>query len=97
MREAVQRIYRDRKALVASLKVKYFSFFERISDSQTKDVGSAVAKLDAVLLVIALLAIAFVALLIFNRYEFAAYFANRRLFCSGRALLPHLFHLPLSF
>ncbi|KAJ8094346.1 hypothetical protein PM082_010780 [Marasmius tenuissimus] len=51
MREAVQRIYRERKALVASLK----------------DVGSAVAKLDAVLIVIALLVIVFVCLLIFNK------------------------------
>jgi len=51
MREAVQRIYRERKALVAGLK----------------DVGSAVAKLDAVLLCLALLFIAFVSLLIFNR------------------------------
>ncbi|KAL4264922.1 EF-hand domain-containing protein [Pleurotus pulmonarius] len=51
MREAVQRIYRERKALTASLK----------------DVGSIVAKLDAVLLCIALLIILFAALLIFNR------------------------------
>ncbi|KAG7093888.1 hypothetical protein E1B28_007527 [Marasmius oreades] len=51
MRDAVQRIYRERKALVASLK----------------DVGSAVAKLDAVLAVLALLIIVFVCLLIFSR------------------------------
>ncbi|KAG2156193.1 Mechanosensitive ion channel-domain-containing protein [Suillus clintonianus] len=51
MREAVQRIYRERKALTASLK----------------DVGSAVAKLDAVLVSIALLGILFTCLLIFNR------------------------------
>ncbi|KAH7931249.1 hypothetical protein BV22DRAFT_1027481 [Leucogyrophana mollusca] len=51
MREAVQRIYRERKALIASLK----------------DVGSAVAKLDAVLVALALLGILFVCLLIFNR------------------------------
>ncbi|TFK44543.1 Mechanosensitive ion channel-domain-containing protein [Crucibulum laeve] len=51
MREAVQRIYRERKALVAGLK----------------DVGSIVAKLDAVLLSIALVLIIFVCLLIFNR------------------------------
>lgn len=51
MREAVQRIYRERKALTASLK----------------DVGSAVAKLDAVLVCIALLGILFTCLLIFNR------------------------------
>ncbi|KAF9247339.1 Mechanosensitive ion channel-domain-containing protein [Melanogaster broomeanus] len=50
MREAVQRIYRERKALTASLK----------------DVGSAVAKLDAVLVFIALLGIVFTCLLIFN-------------------------------
>ncbi|KZT39366.1 hypothetical protein SISSUDRAFT_1045668 [Sistotremastrum suecicum HHB10207 ss-3] len=53
MREAVQRIYRERKALTASLK----------------DVGSAVAKLDAVLVFIALLATAFISLLIFNRSD----------------------------
>ncbi|KAF9047322.1 Mechanosensitive ion channel-domain-containing protein [Panaeolus papilionaceus] len=51
MREAVQRIYADRKALIRSLK----------------DVGSIVAKLDAVLLCVALVAIIFVSLLIFNR------------------------------
>lgn len=51
MREAVQRIYRERKALVAGLK----------------DVGSIVAKLDAVLLCIALVIIIFLCLLIFNR------------------------------
>jgi len=47
----VQRIYRERKALTASLK----------------DVSSAVAKLDAVLVGVALLGIAFACLLIFNR------------------------------
>ncbi|PPQ98446.1 hypothetical protein CVT24_004125 [Panaeolus cyanescens] len=52
MREAVQRIYAERKAL--------------IRDS-LKDVGSIVAKLDAVLLCVALVAIIFVSLLIFNR------------------------------
>ncbi|KAI0793950.1 Mechanosensitive ion channel-domain-containing protein [Fomes fomentarius] len=51
MREAVRRIYRERKSLTASLK----------------DVGSAVAKLDAVLLSVALLIIIFICLLIFNR------------------------------
>ncbi|RDB20890.1 hypothetical protein Hypma_011984 [Hypsizygus marmoreus] len=51
MREAVQRIYRERKSLVASLK----------------DVGSIVAKLDAVLLAVALVGVIFVCLLIFNR------------------------------
>jgi len=53
MREAVQRIYRERKALTASLK----------------DVGSVVAKLDAVLVVLALLFILFACLLIFNRSD----------------------------
>lgn len=53
MREAVQRIYRERKALTASLK----------------DVDSAVAKLDAVLVCIALLGILFACLLIFNRSD----------------------------
>ncbi|KAI3619617.1 calcium channel [Moniliophthora roreri] len=51
MREAVQRIYRERKALIASLK----------------DVGSAVAKLDAVLIFLCLVVIIFICLLIFNR------------------------------
>ncbi|KAF9269000.1 hypothetical protein L218DRAFT_916497 [Marasmius fiardii PR-910] len=51
MREAVQRIYRERKALVASLK----------------DVSAAVAKLDAVLVVMALLVIVFICLLIFSK------------------------------
>ncbi|KAG9091833.1 hypothetical protein FS749_016196 [Ceratobasidium sp. UAMH 11750] len=51
MREAVQRIYRERKALTASLK----------------DMGSVVQKLDGVLLAVALVLILFVCLLIFNR------------------------------
>ncbi|CAA7259227.1 unnamed protein product [Cyclocybe aegerita] len=51
MREAVQRIYRERKSLIAGLK----------------DVGSIVAKLDAVLLCVAIVIIIFVCLLIFNR------------------------------
>ncbi|KAI0763775.1 Mechanosensitive ion channel-domain-containing protein [Trametes elegans] len=51
MREAVRRIYRERKALTASLK----------------DVGSAVAKLDAVMLAVVLMIFVFICLLIFNR------------------------------
>ncbi|KAF9484506.1 hypothetical protein BDN70DRAFT_797752 [Pholiota conissans] len=51
MRDAVQRIYRERKELAAGLK----------------DVGSIVAKLDGVLLCVALVVIIFLALLIFNR------------------------------
>ncbi|KAG7444519.1 uncharacterized protein BT62DRAFT_934160 [Guyanagaster necrorhizus] len=51
MREAVQRIYKERKALVASLK----------------DAGSAVSKLDLVLLAVALVCIIFICLLIFNK------------------------------
>ncbi|KAI0313274.1 hypothetical protein OF83DRAFT_1165648 [Amylostereum chailletii] len=50
MREAVQRIYKERKALTSSLK----------------DVSSVVAKLDGVLLAVALVAIIFICLLIFN-------------------------------
>ncbi|PFH45314.1 hypothetical protein AMATHDRAFT_71842 [Amanita thiersii Skay4041] len=50
MREAVQRIYRERKALAAGLK----------------DVSLIVAKLDAVLLFIAVVVIIFICLLIFN-------------------------------
>ncbi|THH32364.1 hypothetical protein EUX98_g1804 [Antrodiella citrinella] len=53
MREAVRRIYRERKALTASLK----------------DVGSAVAKLDAVILACVLLILIFICLLIFNRSD----------------------------
>ncbi|KAJ7245129.1 Mechanosensitive ion channel-domain-containing protein [Mycena haematopus] len=53
MREAVQRIYRERKALTSSLK----------------DVGSAVAKLDAVLVAFALIIIIFICLLIFNKSD----------------------------
>ncbi|KAF7309662.1 hypothetical protein MIND_00337300 [Mycena indigotica] len=53
MREAVQRIYRERKALTSSLK----------------DVGSAVAKLDAVLVAACLIMVIFVCLLIFNRND----------------------------
>jgi len=51
MREAVQRIYRERKALVSSVK----------------DTSSALAKLDAVLLSVAFIFIIFLCLLIFNR------------------------------
>ncbi|KAG8692515.1 hypothetical protein FRC09_011152, partial [Ceratobasidium sp. 395] len=51
MREAVQRIYRERKALTASLK----------------DMSNVVQKLDGVLLAVALTLILFVCLLIFNR------------------------------
>ncbi|KDQ19570.1 hypothetical protein BOTBODRAFT_126457 [Botryobasidium botryosum FD-172 SS1] len=51
MREAVQNIYRERKALTASLK----------------DMSSAVAKLDGVLVAVALICIFFVCLLIFSR------------------------------
>lgn len=51
MREAVQRIYRERKSLVASVK----------------DTSSALAKLDAVLLSVTLTFIIFLCLLIFNR------------------------------
>ncbi|EIN06056.1 hypothetical protein PUNSTDRAFT_136850 [Punctularia strigosozonata HHB-11173 SS5] len=53
MRDAVQRIYRERKALVASLK----------------DVSAAVAKLDAVLIACALVLLLFIYLLIFNRKD----------------------------
>ncbi|CUA74641.1 Mechanosensitive ion channel protein 9 [Rhizoctonia solani] len=51
MREAVQRIYRERKALTASLK----------------DMSAVVAKLDGVLIALALIMILFISLLIFNR------------------------------
>ncbi|CAE6495620.1 unnamed protein product, partial [Rhizoctonia solani] len=51
MRESVQRIYRERKALTASLK----------------DMSAVVAKLDGVLLSLALILILFICLLIFNR------------------------------
>ncbi|KAG8682823.1 hypothetical protein FRC11_014348, partial [Ceratobasidium sp. 423] len=51
MREAVQRIYRERKALTASLK----------------DMSAVVSKLDGVLITLALVLILFICLLIFNR------------------------------
>lgn len=51
MRDAVRRIYKERRALTASLK----------------DVSSVVAKLDAVLLVVALMILVFICLLIFSR------------------------------
>ncbi|CAE6428030.1 unnamed protein product [Rhizoctonia solani] len=51
MREAVQRIYRERKSLTASLK----------------DMSAVVAKLDGVLISLALILILFICLLIFNR------------------------------
>ncbi|KAJ7623373.1 Mechanosensitive ion channel-domain-containing protein [Roridomyces roridus] len=51
MRDAVARIYRERKALTSSLK----------------DVGSAVAKLDAVLISVVLILEIFLCLLIFNK------------------------------
>ncbi|KAG9007169.1 hypothetical protein FRB94_014552 [Tulasnella sp. JGI-2019a] len=50
MREAVQRIYRERKALSASLK----------------DMSSAVAKLDAVMVGIGLIIIIFICIFVFN-------------------------------
>lgn len=53
MREAVQRIYRERKALVSSVK----------------DTSSALAKLDMVLLGVTLVIIIFLCLLIFNRAD----------------------------
>lgn len=70
MREAVQRIYRERKALVASLKVLNPSFTYSSDNNISfffQDVGSAVAKLDAVLVCVALMGIIFACLLIFNR------------------------------
>ncbi|KAF9039670.1 hypothetical protein BDZ89DRAFT_945114 [Hymenopellis radicata] len=51
MREAVQRIYRERKSLVSSMK----------------DAGSAVSKLDFVCLGLCLVGIIFVCMLIFNK------------------------------
>ncbi|TCD67602.1 hypothetical protein EIP91_012232 [Steccherinum ochraceum] len=51
MREAVRRIYRERKALTASLK----------------DVSSAIGKLDAVVFTVMLFIFIFICLLIFNR------------------------------
>ena len=50
MREAVQRIYKERKALASSVK----------------DTSSALAKLDAVLIGVGLVIVVFISLLIFN-------------------------------
>lgn len=70
MRNAVQRIYKERKALMASLKdmsryisvprLKYRSF------SHAYPFFSAVAKLDGVLIGVGLLIVLFICLLIFN-------------------------------
>ena len=70
MREAVRRIYRERKALTASLKVRLCSVWYSAGHSRalySQDVGSAVAKLDAVLFSVTLLIFIFICLLIFNR------------------------------
>ena len=53
MREAVQRIYKEQKALVASVK----------------DTSSALATLDTVLLGVELILVVFIYLLIFNRAD----------------------------
>ncbi|KIY66418.1 hypothetical protein CYLTODRAFT_423451 [Cylindrobasidium torrendii FP15055 ss-10] len=56
MKETVQRIYKERKALVASLK----------------DASSAILKLDGVMLAVALFCMIFLFLLIFNRQNTVA-------------------------
>jgi len=70
MREAVQRIYRERKALTASLKdmSRYLVDLVLFLCCHALTVlYSAVAKLDGVLLFVALIGIIFLCLLIFNR------------------------------
>ena len=72
MREAVQRIYRERRALTASLKVRKTERAELfvVDDlERKKDVDSAVAKLDAVLVCVALIFILFACLLILNQND----------------------------
>jgi Mechanosensitive ion channel, beta-domain len=72
MREAVQCIYRERKTLTAGLKVWLLCsrlLFNQALTGIEQDVSSAVAKLDGVLLFVAILAIAFVALLVFDRTD----------------------------
>lgn len=70
MREAVQRIYRERKALVASLKV-VSSLLLLFAGSLRfrQDVDSVVSKLDAILVVLALFCFLFICLLIFNKHD----------------------------
>lgn len=70
MRNAVSRIYRERRALASSLKVRP-SLHQRFDVTLTpkagaQDMSSAVAKLDAVLLSISLLIVLFIWLFIFN-------------------------------
>lgn len=70
MREAVRRIYRERKALTASLKVYFNSHLQKKGTSYCfgcQDVGSAIAKLDAVVFTVVLFIFIFICLLIFNR------------------------------
>ena len=69
MREAVQRIYRERKSLIAGLKVGLCLTLcqPKLLRAVLQDVDSIVAKLDGVLLSITVIVIIFVSLLIFNR------------------------------
>lgn len=67
MREAVQRIYRERKALISSLKVRFFNKQSLSWLNRFKDVDSIVSKLDAVLICVSIVIIIFICLLIFNR------------------------------
>ena len=71
MREAVRRIYRERKALTASLKVRYpaspFATDAEATICTRQDVGSAVGKLDAVMISVVGLILIFICLLIFTR------------------------------
>lgn len=69
MREAVSRIYRERKALTSSLKVCRHPAQSSRFSIYHQDVGSAVAKLDAVLIAVALILVIFLCLLIFNKSD----------------------------
>ena len=67
MREAVPRIYRERRSLIAGLKVSLCLTFRELLTAVLQDIDSIVAKLDWVLLSVVVAAIIFICLLIFNR------------------------------
>jgi hypothetical protein len=72
MRDAVQRIYRERRALATSLR----------------DMGSAVSKLDGVLLGLVLIIVVFIWLLIFNRSSTLANIVPLSTFVVGECAAP---------
>ena len=67
MRDAVRRIYKERRAITASLKVCISPLHLGLPLTCYQDMGSVIAKLDAVLLATVLIVLVFICLLIFNR------------------------------